>query len=59
MSAWIVDVTNGQKAVLPVDDMKPHEPGEGCWCHPTWEDDVLVHHAMDKREDYENGRRFA
>ena len=42
--------------VMPVDDLKPHEFGDWCWCGPTWNDDVLVHHSMDRREEYERGR---
>ena len=42
--------------VLPIDDLKPHEEKEDCWCKPNVEDGVAVHNAMDKREEYENGR---
>ncbi len=58
-NGWRVAMEDGQTQVTPVDDLKPHESGEGCWCHPFWEDDILVHNSMDKREEWENGRRFA
>ena len=38
--------------VVPIDDLRGHEPTE-CWCGPTFDEDVWVHHAMDKREEYE------
>lgn len=46
--------------VLPIDDLKPHEVSPRCWCGPTPDDDapsVLVHHSMDKREEFEQGER--
>jgi hypothetical protein len=41
--------------VVPIDDLREHEPAY-CWCSPTLDDGVMVHHAMDKREEYERGR---
>jgi hypothetical protein len=46
--------------VVPVNDLREHIASKDCWCKPTEEDgwpDVFVHHAMDKREEYENGRK--
>ena len=48
----------GQVHVMPVQDLRDHEPSTSCWCHPTECDDqfdVYVHHALDGREQYENG----
>jgi len=42
--------------VMPIADLRPHLFGEECWCVPTWDEYVLVHHSMDKREEYEQGR---
>lgn len=39
--------------VAPIDDLKPHNIGENCWCKPFFRDDVIVHNAMDQREYYE------
>ncbi len=41
--------------VIPIDDLREHE-GVECWCHPTEDEGVYVHHAMDLREQFENGR---
>ena len=45
--------------VAPNDDLMPHLAGPGCWCKPKWDEDVLVHNAMDEREKYERGERKA
>ena len=41
--------------VLPQEDLRPHEISEHCWCVPTDDDGILVHHSMDKRELIERG----
>ena len=42
--------------VTPIDDLKPHIEGAGCWCKPFDGDGVLVHNALDAREKtYEIG----
>ena len=41
--------------VIPIDDLKPHLETADCWCHPTDDEGVMVHHSLDKREDYETG----
>lgn len=55
---------SGDVHVYPLDDLKDHEVGEGagdsCWCHPKRDEEVtqvVVHNAMDKREEYEQGRK--
>ncbi len=54
MSAWAAyEDQAGAMHVLPMDDLKPHVLGDGCWCKPTPEDDrsdIVVHHSMDRRE---------
>jgi hypothetical protein len=44
--------------VIPVDDLRPHEPSRDCWCG-TFEDDedptVIGHNSMDRRELIETG----
>ena len=45
--------------VIPEDDLRGHETTPECWCKPTQDDDepnVWVHHSMDRREEYEEGR---
>ena len=42
--------------VIPINDLREHEPCAECWCEPTLENDcpeVLVHHSADHREDNE------
>lgn len=44
--------------VLPVDDLREHVADLNCWCHPTPDaddEDVVVHHSADRREEYERG----
>ena len=51
--------------VVPLNDLREHVISENCWCKPTeddgwpsvWGPSVWVHHAMDKREEYEEGRK--
>lgn len=45
----------GVDHVFPMDDLRPHLP-KNCWCRPIDDDGVLVHNALDRREDYEYGR---
>lgn len=46
--------------VYPLDDLRDHETEDhtSCWCHPTVDEDgIVVHHSMDGREAYDDGRR--
>jgi len=46
--------------VVPIGDLREHVDQTDCWCRPTPDDEepsVLVHHALDGREDFETGRR--
>lgn len=46
--------------VFPIGDLRDHDPDNaGCWCRLIWDDGVLVHHAMDRREEYERGRKVS
>ncbi len=46
--------------VYPINDLREHvTDGPNCWCNPTpdtEEPNVMIHHAMDQREQYEEGR---
>ena len=46
--------------VIPLKDLREHD-GENtdCWCHPWWDGDILVHDAMDRRQEYEEGRKMS
>ncbi|GAB0057432.1 hypothetical protein SIID45300_01760 [Candidatus Magnetaquicoccaceae bacterium FCR-1] len=47
--------------IVPLNDMRPHDRTETCWCRPVADDDGLVviwaHNSADGREDFETGRR--
>lgn len=49
--------------VVPMNDLRDHEPSANCWCRPTLRDDeetdgdVYIHHSLDGRELYETGER--
>ena len=44
--------------IIPLNDLRPHEPEMTCWCRPEInEDNVAVHHSMDGREAFETGQR--
>ena len=49
--------------VVPIDDLREHEQIEECWCSPVIEHhengDVVIHNSMDRREEYENGRKLS
>ena len=48
--------------VMPVNDLRDHEITLKCWCGPTEDAEcpgLFVHHAMDQREQFENGERVA
>lgn len=45
--------------VMPINDLREHIASADCWCKPTAlidEPSVYVHHSMDRREEYEEGR---
>jgi len=47
--------------VIPINDLRPHEPGPGCWCKPHLNDEepsVVVHRSLDGREAFERGERL-
>lgn len=53
-------MSNGERwHVMPVGDLREHESSMECWCKPTPDDEddnVILHHALDGREVYEEGR---
>jgi len=48
--------------VIPLNDLRDHEASKTCWCKPSQDDDeplVWIHHSMDGREEYKNGRKLS
>ena len=44
--------------ITPIGDLKDHIASADCWCKPELDDGVFVHHSMDRREEYEEGRKL-
>ena len=63
MTKWLVvepKYEDGLIHVMPTHDLREHYASLLCWCNPTIDEDsdrVAIHHAMDKREEYEEGKR--
>lgn len=50
-------LANGERHVLPLEDLRPHETAIDCWCHPAEaEPGIWAHRSLDRREDYETGK---
>lgn len=50
--------------VYPVNDLREHKTdGKPCWCNPRIEKEfggtIIVHNSMDRREEYEQGRKLS
>jgi hypothetical protein len=46
-----------QTHVVPLNDLREHTYSDHCWCTPYEDDGVWVHRAMDRREEYEEGKK--
>jgi hypothetical protein len=57
MSGWLAELVDGVPHVSPVDDLRPHVVDGPCWCSPTDDEGVIVHNSMDRREEFERGRK--
>lgn len=67
MSGWEKILVGDDAHGRPEADLREHELSETCWCKPSTEDvfddngfycgRMVVHNAMDGREEYENGRK--
>jgi hypothetical protein len=59
---WAVyEQDTGDRHVMPLEDLKPHIYQE-CWCCPkrdATDDYIVIHNAMDEREQYEQGRKLS
>ena len=45
-----VQPEDGRLHIYPLGDWREHEMTPDCWCHPKFDDDAWVHHALDQRE---------
>ena len=55
-TSWqAIVLPDGERHVIPLDDLRPHSETPQCWCRPTDDEGVLVHHALDRREYVETG----
>lgn len=46
--------------VLPTNDLREHVKSKDCWCKPSADDEepfVWIHNSLDRREEYEQGRK--
>lgn len=57
LGGWTAEFVGPAAHVLPVNDLRDHALSETCWCRPTDNDGLIVHHSLDRREDYEEGRK--
>lgn len=58
LGGWLSREAYGEQTqVIPINDLRPHVVDGPCWCNPTNDDGVLVHHSMDRREEFEEGRK--
>jgi hypothetical protein len=47
--------------IVPVNDLREHiTDGNPCWCHPIYDEElnIAIHHSMDLREQFEEGRKL-
>ena len=52
------DCNCGGWHVVPLNDLREHDLNGSCWCKPTLDDGVWLHHSMDGREAFETGERL-
>jgi hypothetical protein len=48
---------NGERHVIPADDLYPHEGTSKCTCDPFDDDGIWVHNSFDGRERFERKER--
>lgn len=52
-------VADPHRHVAPNGDLKDHVlDGFTCWCQPKDDDGLVVHNAMDRREEFEPDYKF-
>lgn len=45
---------------MPLNDLREHVDSPDCWCRPTEDSEAVglfIHHSLDRREEYEQGRK--
>lgn len=47
-SIWDTDLD--ERHLVPNDDARPHSHTDKCWCEPTLNEGLFVHHPADRRE---------
>ena len=53
-------MSDGNIHCMPVGDLREHVESRDCWCRPNVDEEfpmVVVHQSMDRREEYEQGRK--
>jgi hypothetical protein len=56
-NGWTAQTTDTGPHVVPLHDLRAHDLDPQCWCGPALDENVWVHHSMDRREEYEEGRK--
>ncbi len=51
MNWQMVEKESGERHIVPTDDTMGHWASTGCWCKPTKDEGVWVHHAIDGDEE--------
>jgi hypothetical protein len=55
----VIERDDGERHVVPRDDLKAHDHSMNCWCAPRDDEGVWVHNSMDRRERIERGEELA
>lgn len=50
---WQVIECDGVMHIVPLGDIEPHLCWLDCWCRPTDDEGIIVHHSQDRREERE------
>lgn len=62
-TGWQVMETDwGDVHVMPIGDLRPHIAEARCWCGPRQDEQdgfVIIHDAIDLRQEYERGRQMS
>jgi hypothetical protein len=51
-NGWEVRVIDGYPNVRPIGDLAAHGASD-CWCMPTLDGHIFIHHSADRREHRE------
>lgn len=60
MSWQVMHGADGNRHVVPKDDLRPHRCCVSCWCSPkvdTEDEEVIIHNSADQREAGEGATR--